>query len=33
MLVFDAFRMRRSMKGIDTEFVDEHFYDFNDRPR
>lgn len=33
MLVFDAFRMRRSMKGIDTEFVDEYFYDFNDRPR
>jgi glycosyltransferase involved in cell wall biosynthesis len=33
MLVLDAGRIRRSMKGRDTEFVDEYFYDFNERDR
>ena len=33
MMLFDAFRIRRAMRGIDTEFVDEYLYDFNDRPR
>jgi glycosyltransferase involved in cell wall biosynthesis len=33
MMLFDALRIRRAMRGIDTEFVDEYFYDFNDRPR
>ena len=32
MMFVDAFRIRRSLKGIDTEFVDEYFYDFNDPP-
>ena len=32
MLFFDAARIRRSIKGVDTEFVDEYFYDFNDKP-
>ncbi|MCA9698861.1 MAG: glycosyltransferase [Myxococcales bacterium] len=31
MMLFDAVRIRRSMRGIDSEFVDEYFYDFNDR--
>jgi hypothetical protein len=31
MMFLDALRIRRSMKGTDTEFVDEYFYDFNDK--
>jgi glycosyltransferase involved in cell wall biosynthesis len=31
MLLFDAAKIRRSLKGKDTEFVDTYFYDFNDR--
>jgi glycosyltransferase involved in cell wall biosynthesis len=31
MLLLEPLRIRRSMKGRDTEFVDEYFYDFNDR--
>jgi glycosyltransferase involved in cell wall biosynthesis len=31
MLFADRKRIRRSLKGQDTEFVDEYFYDFNDR--
>jgi glycosyltransferase involved in cell wall biosynthesis len=30
MLVLDARRIQRSLKGQDTAFVDEYFYDFND---
>ncbi len=33
MMFVDALRIRRSLKGIDTDFVDEYFYDFNDAPR
>jgi len=33
MMFVDAFRIRRSLKGVDTDFVDEYFYDFNDAPR
>ncbi|MCB9566837.1 MAG: glycosyltransferase [Myxococcales bacterium] len=33
MMVFDALRIRRSLRGDDTDFVDEYFYDFNDRVR
>lgn len=33
MVLLDGVRVRRSMRGIDTEFVDEYFYDFNDRHR
>jgi len=31
MIFTDALKIRRSIKGADTEFVDEYFYDFNDR--
>jgi glycosyltransferase involved in cell wall biosynthesis len=31
MVFKEAFRIRRSIKGIDTEFVDEYFYNFNDK--
>ncbi len=31
MMVLDAGRIRRSLNRVDTEFVDEYFYDFNDR--
>jgi glycosyltransferase involved in cell wall biosynthesis len=31
MLFVDMHRIRRSLKGKDTEFVDEYFYDFNDQ--
>jgi glycosyltransferase involved in cell wall biosynthesis len=31
LLFADRKRIRRSLKGQDTEFVDEYFYDFNDR--
>ena len=30
MMLVDAGRIRRSIKGHDTDFVDEYFYDFND---
>ena len=30
MMLLDGMRIRRSLKGRDTEFVDEYFYDFND---
>jgi glycosyltransferase involved in cell wall biosynthesis len=33
MMFVDMRRIRRSLKGQDTEFVDEYFYDFNDRVR
>ncbi|MEM7016773.1 MAG: glycosyltransferase [Pseudomonadota bacterium] len=31
MIFIDAYKIRRSLKGKDTEFVDEYFYDFNDK--
>ena len=31
MVFFDFFKIRRSLKGIDTAFADEYFHDFNDR--
>lgn len=31
MMLFEPLRIRRSLTGKDTEFVDEYFYDFNDR--
>ena len=31
MLTTEALRIRRSIKGADTDFVDEYFYDFNDK--
>lgn len=31
MIFFDAFRIRRSLKGIDTDFADEYFHNFNDK--
>lgn len=33
MMTLDAWRVYRSMKKRDTEFVDEYFYDFNDRKK
>lgn len=30
MMAFEGLRIRRSLKGVDTEFVDEYFYEFND---
>jgi len=30
MMLVDGMRIRRSLQGRDTEFVDEYFYDFND---
>lgn len=31
MIFIDFFKIRRSLKGIDTEFADEYFHDFNDK--
>lgn len=31
MMLFEPLRIRRSLKGEDTDFVDEYFYDFNDQ--
>lgn len=31
MIFVDFFKIRRSLKGIDTEFADEYFHDFNDK--
>lgn len=31
MIFIDSFKIRRSLKGIDTEFADEYFHDFNDK--
>ena len=31
MFFIDFFKIRRSLKGIDTEFADEYFHDFNEK--
>lgn len=31
MIFVDFFKIRRSLKGVDTEFADEYFHDFNDK--